>query len=135
MSERAARSVFGEIKAVRAQAVEGPAPQTETTVYIGADEPVFNGHYPGFPILPGVCLVECAHRSALLTMPATGVRGASRLATVESARFLDPVYPDETVSFELTWKPVDSGWQCRVVARSPRGESARICLRYTAKDA
>lgn len=33
------------------------------------DEAFFAGHYPGFPIFPGVCVIECVRRSALLLLP------------------------------------------------------------------
>ncbi|WP_326829905.1 hypothetical protein OIE13_09870 [Streptosporangium sp. NBC_01810] len=42
----------------------------EVAITISPDEPVFAGHYPGFPIFPGMCVVEVVHRGALLTAPA-----------------------------------------------------------------
>jgi len=132
METGAARAVFGEVKVVRADSPETPAPHAETTIFIGPDEPAFDGHYPGFPILPGVCLIECVHRSALATFPAVAgdATAAPRLSTVETARFLDPVFPGETVMISLTWAAVEDGWRCRGVVRNPRGDSARIRLRY-----
>lgn len=133
MSTGAARAVFGEVKVVRAGGPDTPAPHAETTIFISPDEPAFDGHYPGFPILPGVCLIECAHRSALAVFPAVAGEDAPppRLSTVETARFLDPVFPGETVTIVLTWEATEGGWRCRAVVRNPRGDSARIRLRYS----
>ena len=35
-------------------------------VDVDASEPLFAGHFPGFPILPGVSLIECVHRGMKL---------------------------------------------------------------------
>ncbi|UGY94208.1 3-hydroxyacyl-ACP dehydratase FabZ family protein [Streptomyces gobiensis] len=134
--EHAARSLAGEVTMVRAGTPDEAPPHAEATIGISADEPVFDGHYPGFPILPGVCLIECVHRAALGAFPAfLDEKARPRLAAVESARFLDPVYPGELVAMELSWKAVRDDWQCRAVVRNPRGDSARVRLRYTVADA
>ncbi|UED85091.1 3-hydroxyacyl-ACP dehydratase FabZ family protein [Streptomyces profundus] len=126
------RALAGEIRLVGSEAAAGSAPQAEARIDIAADEAVFAGHYPGFPILPGVCLIECAHRAALAAFPEPRPAEGElvRLDAVESARFLDPVYPGEPVTVELAWKSVDSGWQCRAVVKNPRGVSARVRLRF-----
>lgn len=102
-------------------------------------EPLLAGHYPGFPIFPGVCLVECAHRTSLAALD-----GPGRLTEVESARFLGPVFPGDTVHTETVAEAVDGGWRCRVrlAAESPgdagaadgagRRQVAVVRLRYAA---
>jgi len=101
--------------------------RSDTTLSIAADEPVFAGHYPGFPIFPGVCLVECVHRSALVTAP-----GADELdlCALESARFLSPVYPGDAVTVGIEWSPVADGWRCVAEVGGPRGVAALVRLRY-----
>ena len=34
----------------------------DTEYRLDPADPIFTGHYPGFPIYPGVCLIECAHQ-------------------------------------------------------------------------
>ena len=134
--ESACRSMAAAVEVVTATAADaGPGPHAVTTLYVAADEPVFDGHYPGFPILPGVCLIECVHRSALVTARASGLPAGLTLGAVDSARFLAPVFPDETVTVELTWKADGADWQVRAVVRTERAESARIRLRYAAPPA
>lgn len=100
-----------------------------TTVAVGADELVFAGHYPGFPIFPGVCIVECVRRSAELAPAAPGLA----LTAVESTRFQDPVYPGDTLTTELTWAADGEAWRCRAQVRTGRGPAAQVRLRYQAR--
>ena len=95
-------------------------------VPIRATEPVFAGHYPGFPVLPGVCVVECVHRAALATLP----EPALVLTAVDSARFLGPVRPGDDLSVALDWSADGDAWCCRARAGTAGGRTATIRLRY-----
>lgn len=107
-----------------------------STFPLDSAELLLTGHYPGFPIFPGVCLVECAHRTALAALADHKPAGSVRMAAIESARFLGPVFPGDTVHTEATAEAVDGGWRCRArlaAERSdggPRREVAVVRLRY-----
>jgi len=63
---------------------------------IRGDEPYFEGHFPGHPIVPGVFELEMLFQAAeqFLVMEGTaGGDGAVRLASVASARFTNPIVP------------------------------------------
>lgn len=60
------------------------------------DEPLFRGHFPGKPILPGVFQIEMARRAAEW---ATGRCFALR--EVGKAKFTRPILPGETVRLVL----------------------------------
>jgi 3-hydroxyacyl-[acyl-carrier-protein] dehydratase len=65
-------------------------------VHIPAASPLFAGHFPGHPILPGV-----AHL-ALVTRALTDWRGReTALAAVRSLKLRRPVGPGETVEVRL----------------------------------
>ncbi len=99
-----------------------------TSMTIDGALPVLRGHYPGFPILPGVCIVECVRHSAAAVPPAAGIR--LTLAAIESTRFQGPVFPGDTLTTELTWAPAGPGWICRARVGTRRGRAAQVRLRY-----
>ncbi|MGW7272438.1 hypothetical protein ACWGH5_18155 [Streptomyces sp. NPDC054864] len=123
---RSVRTPFTEVRTDR-DAPDGPG-STKVTLPLAPDESVFQGHYRGFPIFAGVFLVETAHRAAL-THPAADAPPL-RLAKLESARFLHPSYPGDTVTFTLRWTQDAQGWVCRVTAATEEHQVARIRLRY-----
>ena len=112
------------------EVVENEAGQVVTSVLISPQEQVFAGHYPGFPIFPGVCVVECVLRSARLAPAVPGLR----LAAVESTRFQTPVFPGDTLTIELGWSPDRPAWRCRAEVRTARGLSAQVRLRYETEE-
>ncbi len=94
---------------------------------IDADEPVFEGHYPDFPIFPGVCVVECVHLAALATAPEVG---PLTLGALDSARFVGAVFPGDVLTVDAEWSPVDGGWRCAATASTEAGVAAKVRLRY-----
>lgn len=102
------------------------------SVTISPDEPVFAGHYPDFPIFPGVCVLECVRDGAEDHTPPDA--GPLRLAAVESTRFLGAVYPDDVLSIELKWARRDEEWRCSAKVGTSRGPAASVRLRYRAEE-
>ncbi|MDT3399157.1 hypothetical protein RKE29_21330 [Streptomyces sp. B1866] len=119
--------VDGTVEVVWSGTPDEPA---RTVVRIDEAEQVFAGHYPGFPIFPGVCVVEYVHHSALATLPDPA--GRWRLAAIESSRFTSPVYPGDVLTTELTWSRDGEAWRCRAVAATERGQAAQVRLRFEA---
>jgi 3-hydroxyacyl-[acyl-carrier-protein] dehydratase len=97
-------------------------------VVVTAGEPVLAGHYPDFPIFPGVCLVECALRGAVADPPPEA--GPLVLCRVDSVRFLGAVFPGDTVGIALTWRADGSYWRCTAALRTDRGDAASVRLRF-----
>lgn len=100
----------------------------EVTVTISPDEPVFAGHYPGFPIFPGMCVVELVHRGALLTAPAAA--GELTMAAMESVRFVSPVFPGDQLTVTMDWRNDRGQWRCTAKARVDGRDAAAVKLRY-----
>ncbi|MFJ5811460.1 hypothetical protein OG906_35600 (plasmid) [Streptomyces sp. NBC_01426] len=108
---------------------EGESNAAAAHFTVAGTETVLPGHYPGFPIFPGVCLVECARQGAQATLP-PGAKGAE-LTAVESTRFTGPVFPGDRVDIALDWKRTPTGdWQCRAKLTTGRGPAAGVRLRY-----
>ncbi|MEU2689608.1 3-hydroxyacyl-ACP dehydratase [Streptomyces hygroscopicus] len=97
---------------------------------VDASEKVFAGHFPGFAIFPGVCVVEYVQRGALATLPEREPGGRWVLAAVESSRFLSPVYPGDELTSEYVWSRKDGALRCRASAATGRGVAAQIRLRF-----
>ena len=69
------------------------------------NEPFFQGHFPSFPVMPGVLIIEAmAQTAAVLVVDSLGPHTEGRLVyfmTIESARFRKPVVPGNTVHIHV----------------------------------
>jgi 3-hydroxyacyl-[acyl-carrier-protein] dehydratase len=70
------------------------------------NEPYFQGHFPGHPIMPGVMIIEAMAQTAAVCAIATfGAKAEGKLVyfmTVEGARFRKPVVPGDTLEILVT---------------------------------
>lgn len=73
------------------------------------NEPFFNGHFPGHPVMPGVLIVEALAQTSGLLLGLSGTHEADAnrifyLAKVDNARFLKPVVPGDQLRLEVQLK-------------------------------
>ena len=64
-----------------------------TTLLVSTQHPAFSGHFPDAPLLPGVVLLD----EMLRSVEDAGLGNGWSIAT---AKFLHPVRPGETLTFE-----------------------------------
>jgi 3-hydroxyacyl-[acyl-carrier-protein] dehydratase len=68
---------------------------------VTVNEPFFQGHFPGFPVMPGVLLVEAIAQTGAVLMSKTldvDVAGKTILfMSVDNCRFRHPVRPGDVV--------------------------------------
>jgi 3-hydroxyacyl-[acyl-carrier-protein] dehydratase len=72
---------------------------------VTANEPHFNGHFPGYPIMPGVLMVEAIAQAggALLLTEIPDRKDKLMVFTgIDSARFRKPVVPGDQLRIEVT---------------------------------
>jgi 3-hydroxyacyl-[acyl-carrier-protein] dehydratase len=72
---------------------------------VSLNEPFFIGHFPDFPVMPGVLIVEAMAQVAgvlvLKNIPDRH-RKLVLLAAIENARFRKPVVPGDTLRVEMS---------------------------------
>ncbi len=79
---------------------------------VTVNEPFFQGHFPGFPIMPGVLMVEAiaqAGGALLLTEVPDREERLMVFTGIERARFRRPVVPGDQLRIEvqvLAWRRV-----------------------------
>lgn len=82
---------------------------------VSNNEPFFNGHFPGYPVMPGVLVIEAlAQAGGLLTQLSnhTGTEGKPTcdklyyLVKVDNARFSRMVVPGDRLELDVTLKRV-----------------------------
>jgi 3-hydroxyacyl-[acyl-carrier-protein] dehydratase len=84
------------------------------------NEPFFAGHFPNFPIMPGVLIVEAMAQAggALLLTEVEDRNGKLIVFTgIEKARFRRPVVPGDQLRLEvemLSWKAISSRIAVRI---------------------
>jgi len=89
---------------------------------VSINEPFFNGHFPGLPIMPGVLIVEAIAQAggALLLTELEDRSGKLMVFTgIERAKFRRPVSPGDQLRIEVEVK----GWRVipRMIAAKMQG--------------
>ncbi|MGA1802799.1 3-hydroxyacyl-ACP dehydratase FabZ family protein [Rhizobium sp. HT1-10] len=78
---------------------------------VPAKSPVFEGHFPGMPLVPGVLLIETmAQASGMLVLAATNFAAMPFLMTVDGAKMRAFVEPDAVLDIEAILEHDGSGY-------------------------
>lgn len=97
-----------------------PGKRASAELFVNPAWPVFSGHFPGTPILPGICIQESLAQTAdlfLLTMPENSHK-IPYFFSVNRMRFLRSVQPGDhlTLYAELAGTPQRGLYDCNVRA-------------------
>jgi len=81
---------------------------------VSANEPFFQGHFPGHPVMPGVLMIEALAQAAAVltyvTMKTSYPEGTLFLfAGIDGARFKRPVGPGDQLNLEVTMDRIKRG--------------------------
>jgi 3-hydroxyacyl-[acyl-carrier-protein] dehydratase len=73
---------------------------------VSINEPFFQGHFPGHPVMPGVLIVEAmAQTAGVLVVHTLGAEAEGKLVyfmSIDNARFRRPVTPGDQLCVEVT---------------------------------
>lgn len=82
-----------------------------TRLQVPEESPVFEGHFPGFPLVPGVMLIESmAQASGFMILGTVDYKRMPFLAAVKSAKFRTAVLPGQSIEAEATMVQDGSGY-------------------------
>lgn len=95
----------------------GPDSFTARATY-NADHEIFSGHFPGQPVVPGVCTMQMIKE---LTEAQTGKK--LLLQSTGQVKFLQLVLPDVQPLISVSWKEADGGY---MVTASLKNDTADI---------
>ncbi len=95
--------------------------RVELDLHVPAAIEHFAGHFPGYPILPGVVQVDWAVRLARPRLP---VRGA--FSALEQLKFQALVLPDARLTLSLAWNPAGRRLEFAYAAADRKYSSGRL---------
>lgn len=73
---------------------------------IDPEESFFKGHYPGYPIMPGVLVCECVFQAGAILMSKKYQNAAGKvpvLSRIQNVKFKTPVYPGSVLDIRVDY--------------------------------
>src|ERR1700683_4694927 len=90
------------------------------------ESPIFEGHFPGYPLMPGVLLIECmAQTTGWLVSGLHGFTAMPFLARIKEVKFRTAVFPGD--AHELYAKIVHEGSGYTIADCKGRRGSTVVC--------
>ncbi len=99
------------------------------------NEPFFQGHFPGRPIMPGVLIVEAlAQAAGILAIQSLGLAGSGKLVyfmAIDGAKFRTPVEPGCLLTLDVEFVQKRAS-VCKFAGRALLGDKLAAEASFTA---
>lgn len=92
--------------------------QDRYTIRFNASHPIFSGHFPEHPIVPGACIVQIAEELAALTYG-----HPIRFTAIRDLKFRQPITPDQEVTISIQ---KNAETMCMVLCADSKNEQQLI---------
>lgn len=82
---------------------------------VTVNEPFFQGHFPGHPVMPGVLIIEAMAQvggAFAMINDSIGTDRVTYFAGIDNARFRKPVVPGDVLRLELELQACKRGLYC-----------------------
>lgn len=109
-----------------------PGCQITAELDVDPDLPLFAGHFPGHPVLPGVIIMEALAQAACCCLLADYDKAGriGYLAGIDKAKFRNTVHPGDVITLSATITK-NSARMCVADVVATRGEA--VCAQATQK--
>jgi UDP-3-O-[3-hydroxymyristoyl] N-acetylglucosamine deacetylase / 3-hydroxyacyl-[acyl-carrier-protein] dehydratase len=101
------------------------------------NEPYFQGHFPGHPVMPGVLQLEAmAQVASILMSKRTSLSGIGYFMSADEVKFRKPVHPGDTLIIEgelLRAKATIAKANCRCLVNGEVTSEATLMFAYVAQ--
>ncbi len=88
--------------------------KTEALILLNPEHEVYQGHFPGQPVVPGVIQIEMIRELA-----EKALNRQLFINEVVSAKYLNMIIPDgKPLTFELSFKPVENGFSINGIIKN-----------------
>jgi 3-hydroxyacyl-[acyl-carrier-protein] dehydratase len=93
---------------------------------LNARHRIFEGHFPGQPVVPGACLMQMVQEVTELALGG----GTLRLIRADQMKFIIPIDPGKTVELEmkLDWVRKEDG---AVQVTASISDNGRVCFKFS----
>lgn len=105
--------------------LSGEAPSFKAILALNAQHRIFEGHFPGQPVVPGVCLMQIVHEVAETVLGS----GRLKLLRADQLKFIAPIDPGKAgvLEMKLDCKRGEDG---RVQVVASLSDDGKLCFKF-----
>ena len=97
---------------------------------VSVNEPYFQGHFPDYPVMPGVLVVEALIQLATYLSLNSGHGAPDAIASLDGVRFKRQVIPGDLLSLQVTMHP-HGKFDVRATVGDEVASEATVVLAWT----